>query len=321
MKKLDLDRIEKEYSSQLKRISIEEGAMGHPNGTGLFTQSELDLLNQEIEIYGKIFKLNLSELPPKNIPALTARMPNVDYKSVRFNQVTRALDSLFVKLDNQFIAFDDETVIQFAENMENFTVNYEGISHTFNTPKDLIAHIKSGKKAYLHFQFRQGFVKWVSERDGNLRMAWVKEREDFSHLSGVVVMALAEVNRIKRFATAFKQHLELNKILPFKWAAATIPTRGGLSGNTKSMMNGNVSNTVIHLKLEDDISIGRLKRSNGDLLCTTSKSRLRNDLGLYTKEYSFALSTGEELSNIPGEITCQECLKKIEAIKTKYKGN
>lgn len=321
MKPLDLENITKQFSKKLKRLPAESAAMPHPLNEGkLLTQSDLDELHQEIELLGKTFKLNLTQLPPKQVPALNAQMPNVDYKAIRVYEVTRALDSLYSDLDGKFIPFDDETVVQFSEDMAQFIVTYNSATYTFTTPPDLKEHIQMGSKAYLHFQFRQGFVKWVSEIEGNLRMAWVKERDDFGSLSTITHDAFIKVKRVKTCAMSYQQYCALNQTLPFAWNAATRPVRGGLSGSTKSSGNGSVSNTVVHLLVQEDVKIGRLTRAKGDFLCAPSKGRLARDLGPYDAVITVEMNNGDVYSKVPQLITCQDCLEKLETIKNKVKG-
>lgn len=320
MKKLDLAQITAEYSKQLKRNSIEEGAMPHPLVDGkLLTQADMDALHQDIEELGKQFNFKLPELPPKLVPALTARMPNVDYKQVRVFGVTRGLDQLYHSLADKFVPLDDTDVVKFSEDMSKFVVSHENASYEFNTPDDMRSHIASGKKGYLVFQFRQGFVKWVTEKDGNLRMAWLAERDEYGRLSSATVDAFNFVARAKDYAVARKQQIELNELLPFKWSAATRPTRGGLSGSAKSMGNGCVANTVVHLLVQEDCKIGRLSRSKRDYLCTPSKGSLARDLGPYDAEMSYKVDA-DTIHTLPKEITCQDCLQKLAAIKNKVKG-
>lgn len=319
MKKLDLAKIIAEYSKQLKRTSIEEGAMPHPLIQGrLLTQADMDALHKDIEELDKQFNFKLTELPPKLVPALTARMPNVDYKQVRVFGMTHALHKLYQSLADQFIPLDDTDVIKFSEDMSKFVVTHESASYEFNTPDDMCRHLTSGKKGYLNFQFRQGFVKWVTETDGNLRMAWLAERDEYGRLSTITIDAFHLVARAKAYAVARKQQIELNELLPFNWSAATRPTRGGLSGRAKSMGNGEVANTVIHLLVQEDCKIGRLSRSKGDYLCAPSKGRLARDLGPYNAEISYKVDA-KKIHTLPKEITCQDCLEKLAAIKNKVK--
>ncbi|QIC71861.1 MULTISPECIES: hypothetical protein [Acinetobacter] len=321
MKQLDIAKIIAEYSKQLKRNSLETSAMPHPLIEGkLLTQADMDALHQDIEELGKQFKLNLKELPPKLVPVLTARMPNVDYKQVRIYEMTRDLDKLYVSLADKFILLDDKDVVTFSEDMSKFVVSYENASYEFKTPDDLCRHLASGKKGYLIFQFRQGFVKWVTETDGNLRMAWLAERDEYGRLSSITIDAFRLIARAKEYAVARKQQIELNELLPFKWTTATRPTRGGLSGSAKSMMNGNVANTVVHLLVQEDCKIGRLSRSAGDYLCAPSKGRLARDLGPFIEEMAYKIDEHTIHANLPKEITCKDCLEKLAAIKNKVKG-
>lgn len=320
MKPLDLAKITTVFSKQLKRLSIEESAMVHPFIQGkLLTQGELDALHKDIKELGKTFKLNLTTLPPHQVPALSAQMPKVAYKTVRVYEVTSRLNSLFRDLDKKFIPLDDDTVVRFADDMSKFVVSYENASYEFNTPDDLLRHLTNGKKAYLHFQFREGFVKWVTETEGNLRMAWINERDEFAKQSSITVDAFRQIEHIKKCAVAHEQQANLNKLLPFKWTAATRPARGGLSGSKTSLGDGLVANTVVHLLVKEDIKIGRLSRLEDDYLCSQSKGKLSRDLGPYIAEMKVEMANGDVHTQVPQEITCQNCLEKLETIKNKVK--
>lgn len=320
MKQLDLAKITAEYSKLLKRISVEEGAMPHPHIQGtLLTQADLDALHRDIEELGKQFNFKLPELPPKLVPALTARMPNVEYKPVRVYEVSRALDQLYHSLADKFVPLDDTDVVKFSEDMRKFVVSHDNASYEFTTPDEMRLYLEGGKKGYLIFQFRQGLVKWVTEKDGNLRMAWLAERDEYARLSTITVDAFNYVARAKDYAVARKQQIELNELLPFRWSAATRPTRGGLSGSAKSMGNGSVANTVVHLLAQEDFKIGRLSRSERDYLCAPSKGKLARHLGPYNAEMSYKVDENT-IHTLPQVITCQDCLLKLAAIKDKVKG-
>lgn len=317
MKPVDKQKIALEVASKLKHLPIETSAMPHPFLKGKkLTISQLDELHKSIQYLSKTFDLQFSsnELPPTNVPAFTAVKPKVEGGVVRIYDVTRALECLFLELDHQFISTVDETMVEFGPDNKLFKVTHGDVSETFNTPHALEAYLSNGENAYLVFKRSEGFLYWFSEEEANLLMAWEVERDRFAEESTLVHKAFNKVFRVKRHAVAFAQKKYFDAELPFAWTAGIRPTRGGLSGSAKSSGNGDVATTVNHLILKEDIQIGRLKRKADDYLCAPSKGRLANDLGVYIEELTVVLADGSKVENVPIEITCDACCKKIEAL-------
>jgi hypothetical protein len=306
-----------EMASKLKHLPADQAAMPHPFFRGkLLTLSDIEELHADIQSLSEMYALKFepNQMPPIKVPALTAHKPKIEFHPVRISGVTAQLDRLFIDLDNQYIHMDDESVIEFSAEKDRFVVRHGNAQYGFTTPHALQEHLKANHRAYLIFKRMQGFVFWVPEEDANLMMAWEYERDQFAEQSSRVVDAFSKVSAVKDCAVALEQKKHLDAALPFAWTAGIRPTRGGLSGSLKSSGSGNVATTVTHLILKEDIQIGRLKRNDGDYLCAPSKGRLSKDLGVFIEEITVRLADGTEVKNVPIQITCEECRKKINAL-------
>ena len=102
---------------------------------------------------------------------------------------------------------------------------------------------------------------------------------------------LAAIERAKAF------HDSLH--FPVKYHVGIKEVLSGLSANSAG--NGYKQNTVIHLILEQDFQIGRMKRKAGDFLCTQPKSR-------YGADWSGTKNSPHSGLPPEPEVTCRKCL-------------
>jgi hypothetical protein len=105
----------------------------------------------------------------------------------------------------------------------------------------------------------------------------------------------------KHRAEAEEFNSEIN--VPVEWTTGQKDVLSGLSEN--SWGDGRRSNTVNHIFLKEDLVDGRLKRSAGDFLCTSSGgSNGKNWAG----DPEIYLIDGDGNQYLP-KVTCKACLK------------
>lgn len=115
-------------------------------------------------------------------------------------------------------------------------------------------------------------------------------------------------NRWRNEADAFNKTIKL----PVKWGIGEKLVICGLT--EKSWGDGRNKASVYHIVLHEDMTIGRLKRKKGDLLCTT-------DTGKYSSYSDFKIESstcidGNGESYQP-KLTCKCCVKIIERINSR----
>jgi len=109
----------------------------------------------------------------------------------------------------------------------------------------------------------------------------------------------ARMNQCREESEAFNSRIHL----PVAWVTAIKPVISGLT--EKSVGDGAFSRTVVHIKLKENLSDGRLKREAGDFLCSTDRGRFAD---LANEEY-WLDSDGRR--HMP-KVTCKQCLKIAE---------
>lgn len=104
---------------------------------------------------------------------------------------------------------------------------------------------------------------------------------------------------------AEKANNKLN--IPVPWTSGFKSVLSGLSENSNG--NGFNKKTVIHILLEDDLNVGRLKRKSGSFLCTAESG----DNG---KEWvDLKIMQNDGIGSYIAKITCRTCLKIAERWK------
>ena len=100
--------------------------------------------------------------------------------------------------------------------------------------------------------------------------------------------------------------------LPFEFHVGIKEVLSGLSES--SWGNGEKSNSRIHVIVDEDISVGRLKRKKGEFLCSQQK-RYANWSGQNDEQlYHYFGAT----KYVP-EITCKACLERSRRIQKSIK--
>jgi|GEM_PF-3522990 len=89
--------------------------------------------------------------------------------------------------------------------------------------------------------------------------------------------------------------------MPFKFVVDIKPVLSGLSEN--SWGNGCNRATVYHVRPREDISQGKLKRKNGDYLCSQQSGR------------AYYSTCDVNISELQDIVTCKQCLKRIGKYK------
>lgn len=142
------------------------------------------------------------------------------------------------------------------------------------------------------------------------RWFWFVSREDFEkhqRLKEEERKRHEEEYRLKSIALrveAEQFNSEFN--FPFEWE---IGIKAVLSGLTeRSMGNGVYKNTVHHVYLKSPIKIERIKRNEGDFLCTSKGGNNGHFSELRTEEY-FEDADGVKYKP---KITCKSCLRLAE---------
>ncbi len=100
--------------------------------------------------------------------------------------------------------------------------------------------------------------------------------------------------------------------LPVLWSVAIKDVLSGLSET--SWGDGRNKATVNHIYLKQDLSLGRLKRSAGDFLCSTSS--LKNGKRYAGQPEDSTARDGDGNAYQP-EVTCKACLAIIQRINSK----
>ena len=106
------------------------------------------------------------------------------------------------------------------------------------------------------------------------------------------------LNGRRKEAEAFNSQLNL----PFAWGTAIKPVLSGLMEG--SVGDGASTRTVVHIRLKDAFSHGRLRRNSGDLLCSTSwraNGKYSSDIGEFNLD-------GQGIRYMP-KVTCKRCLE------------
>jgi hypothetical protein len=115
-------------------------------------------------------------------------------------------------------------------------------------------------------------------------------------------------NAVRAAADTYYQQYDL----PFTFEACIKDVLSGLSASSNG--DGCKTNTVIHIRLNEDINIGRLNRRKGDFLCTTAQSGTNGQN--YADQISDECWDGDGNKYTPA-ITCKQCMKLMEKYKKK----
>jgi len=89
--------------------------------------------------------------------------------------------------------------------------------------------------------------------------------------------------------------------MPFKFVADVKPVLSGLT--ERSWGNGCNKATVYHIRLRENITLGRLKRKNDEYLCSQQSGN------------AYYNNSSVDINDIQDVITCKQCLKIIEKFK------
>jgi hypothetical protein len=98
--------------------------------------------------------------------------------------------------------------------------------------------------------------------------------------------------------------------IPVKWLPGHRIVLSGLSAN--SWGDGSRRNTVYHVVLQEPLHVGRLKRSTGDLLCSTNRGRF--DLGGPAQKTSLTEELPDYNEAYQYRVTCKTCLAIAERL-------
>ena len=132
-------------------------------------------------------------------------------------------------------------------------------------------------------------------------------KTDFDHHQAAIKAAAEEKsekrrqleNKIREESETFNDAIRV----PGKWTVGQKDVLSGLSEN--SWGDGRNARTVNHILLQEDLSEGRLKRAEGDFLCSSRA-------GLNGKQWSGAAQIdcldGDGEKYLP-KVTCKQCLK------------
>ena len=89
--------------------------------------------------------------------------------------------------------------------------------------------------------------------------------------------------------------------MPFKFVADVKPVLSGLT--ERSWGNGCNKATVYHIRLRENITLGRLKRKNDEYLCSQQSGN------------AYYNNSSVDINDIQDVVTCKQCLKIIEKFK------
>lgn len=113
------------------------------------------------------------------------------------------------------------------------------------------------------------------------------------------------LNSLRNEAATFNASLSI----PGKWVPGIKQVKSGLHG--ESWGDGRYRLTVEHVYLLEDLHVGRLKRKQGDYLCSASKSKWNTGWS-----DPIAQHVDGEGNTYEPRVTCKECLRIIKRLDT-----
>ena len=154
-----------------------------------------------------------------------------------------------------------------------------------------------------HFEHGDKIRVWLGQ-SGYFTAAKLNDLED--HAIGrekqkAHAAELLRVARNERRQRAVEINLNLRNRLPFKWRAAVKDVLSGLLLDSNG--DGRNRRTVEHIFVLEPFCSGRLKRSQGNYLCTAA------DIGKNWSNQSASVAVDGDGDEYEPEITCKGCLK------------
>ena len=178
---------------------------------------------------------------------------------------------------------------QEATAVDSQSVNFSGqVLHLVN-PGEIT--LTDSQKVYVRL-FRNFYLETAEERQEQER----KGREQYEHQQQAY---REQKNRWRAEAETFNATLHI----PVKWLSGMKDVLSGLGEN--SWGDGRNAASVTHIWLQEDLHEGKMHRSKGDFLCTSSSGTNGRQWSAQPEDYCF----DGDGNHYQGKVTCKSCLK------------